>query len=46
YHRLDAAERALGEVEGRERKKIATREGMLAEARALACSDAGGSPTA
>ena len=33
YHRLDAAERAAGAVEGRERVKIATREGMLAAAR-------------
>ncbi|RBP62336.1 hypothetical protein DFO66_1151, partial [Brevibacterium sanguinis] len=39
YHRLDAAERALGEVEGRERKKIATREGMLAEARTQVGAD-------
>src|SRR5699024_12834053 len=34
YHRLEAAEKALGEAEGRERVKIATREAMLAEARA------------
>lgn len=33
YHRLEAAEKALGEAEGRERVKIATREEMLAEAR-------------
>ncbi|GAA0036456.1 MULTISPECIES: FAD-dependent oxidoreductase [Brevibacterium] len=33
YHRLDAAERAAGALEGRERVKIATREGMLAAAR-------------
>src|SRR5699024_6947310 len=32
YHRLEAAEKALGEAEGRERVKIATREAMLAEA--------------
>ena len=33
YHRLDAAERAAGALEGRERVKIATRERMLAAAR-------------
>ena len=33
YHRLEAAEKALGETEGRERVKIATREEMLAQAR-------------
>ena len=33
YHRLESAEKSLGEAEGRERVKIATREGMLAEAR-------------
>ncbi|WP_309130430.1 FAD-dependent oxidoreductase [Brevibacterium sp.] len=33
YRLLEAAEIALGEAEGRERKKIPTREGMLAEAR-------------
>lgn len=33
YHLLEAAEKALGEPHGRERIKIATREGMLAEAR-------------
>ena len=33
YHRLEAAEKQLGEPHGRERIKIATREGMLAEAR-------------
>ncbi|SMY02358.1 hypothetical protein BSP239C_03335, partial [Brevibacterium sp. 239c] len=32
-HRVESAEKALGEAEGRERVKIATREGMLAEAR-------------
>uniref|UniRef100_UPI001D01F5D9 hypothetical protein n=1 Tax=Brevibacterium sp. FME37 TaxID=2742607 RepID=UPI001D01F5D9 len=30
---MESAEKALGEAEGRERVKIATREGMLAEAR-------------
>ncbi|MCT1549216.1 FAD-dependent oxidoreductase [Brevibacterium casei] len=33
YHRVEAAEKAAGEVRGRERVKIATREGMLAAAR-------------
>ncbi|GAA1943371.1 hypothetical protein GCM10009689_25800 [Brevibacterium antiquum] len=33
YHRLETAEKALGEAEGRERVKIATREAMLREAR-------------
>ncbi|MDN6373753.1 MAG: pyridine nucleotide-disulfide oxidoreductase, partial [Brevibacterium aurantiacum] len=33
YHRLEAAEKALGEAEGRERVKLATREAMLREAR-------------
>ncbi|MCM1013451.1 MULTISPECIES: FAD-dependent oxidoreductase [Brevibacterium] len=33
YHRVEAAEKAAGEAEGRERVKIATREGMLAAAR-------------
>ncbi|WP_453985749.1 FAD-dependent oxidoreductase [Brevibacterium casei] len=33
YHRVEAAERAAGESRGRERVKIATREGMLAAAR-------------
>ena len=33
YHRLDAAERAAGALEGRERVKTATRERMLAAAR-------------
>ncbi|MDN5807894.1 MAG: FAD-dependent oxidoreductase [Brevibacterium sp.] len=33
YHRLEVAEKSLGEAEGRERVKIATREAMLAEAR-------------
>ncbi|MEY9260129.1 ferredoxin--NADP+ reductase [Brevibacterium epidermidis] len=40
YHRLEAAEKALGETEGRERVKIATREAMLAEARAHLTADA------
>lgn len=41
-HILDhqAAEKALGETEGRERVKIATREAMLAEARAHLTADA------
>ena len=38
--RLDAAEKALGEAEGRERVKTATREAMLAEARAHLTADA------
>ncbi|NJC58269.1 FAD-dependent oxidoreductase [Brevibacterium marinum] len=33
YHRVEVAEKVLGEAQGRERVKIATREGMLAEAR-------------
>ena len=33
YHRVESAEKAAGEVEGRERIKLATREEMLAEAR-------------
>ncbi|MYM18498.1 FAD-dependent oxidoreductase [Brevibacterium sp. 5221] len=33
YHLLEAAEKAAGEPHGRERIKIATREGMLAQAR-------------
>jgi ferredoxin--NADP+ reductase len=41
YHRLEAAEKALGEAEGRERVKIATREAMLAEARAHLTAEAG-----
>ncbi len=40
YHRLEAAEKALGEAEGRERVKIATREAMLAEARAHLTAEA------
>jgi ferredoxin--NADP+ reductase len=39
YHRLEAAEKALGEAEGRERVKIATREAMLAESRAHLTAD-------
>src|SRR5699024_3378467 len=41
YNRLEAAEKALGEAEGRERVKIATREDMLAEARAHLTAEAG-----
>lgn len=33
WHRLDAAEKAAGEAEGRERKKIVEREDMIAHAR-------------
>jgi ferredoxin--NADP+ reductase len=40
YHRLEAAEKALGEAEGRERVKLATREAMLAEARAHLTAEA------
>ena len=36
----EASEKALGEAEGRERVKIATREAMLAEARAHLTADA------
>ncbi len=32
WHRLDAAERALGEAEGRERKKIVEWEDMVRHA--------------
>ncbi|GAA1535269.1 MULTISPECIES: FAD-dependent oxidoreductase [Brevibacterium] len=44
YHRVETAEKALGEAEGRERVKIATREGMLAEARSHLQAEAVGQP--
>ncbi len=40
YHLLDAAERAAGEPEGRERIKLATREAMMDAARAAVHSEA------
>ncbi|MGO2037994.1 MAG: FAD-dependent oxidoreductase [Brevibacterium sp.] len=46
YHRLEAAEKAAGEAEGRERVKIATREGMLAEARGHVSNEPAGQPAA
>src|SRR5699024_11707296 len=36
FHRLEDAERALGEPQGRERVKIPTRDGMLEHSRRLA----------
>ncbi|WP_349827298.1 FAD-dependent oxidoreductase [Brevibacterium litoralis] len=36
YHRIEAAEKALGEPQGRERVKLATHEAMVAAARAMA----------
>ncbi|HLR45433.1 MAG TPA: FAD-dependent oxidoreductase [Brevibacterium sp.] len=36
FHRLEVAERALGEPQGRERVKIPTRDGMLEHSRRLA----------
>ncbi|MDN5793425.1 MAG: pyridine nucleotide-disulfide oxidoreductase, partial [Brevibacterium aurantiacum] len=44
YHRVETAEKALGEAEGRERVKIATREGMLAEARSHLQAEAASQP--
>ncbi|WP_231445898.1 FAD-dependent oxidoreductase [Brevibacterium zhoupengii] len=44
YHRVESAEKALGEAEGRERVKIATREGMLAEARSHLQAEAASQP--
>ncbi|GAB3041862.1 FAD-dependent oxidoreductase [Sediminivirga luteola] len=41
YHNLDAAERALGEPQGRERVKIATRAGMVDAARQAAAERLG-----
>ncbi|MDN5805956.1 MAG: FAD-dependent oxidoreductase [Brevibacterium sp.] len=44
YHRVETAEKALGEAEGRERVKIATREEMLAEARSHLQAEAASQP--
>ena len=44
YHRVETAEKALGEAEGRERVKIATREGMLSEARSHLQAEAASQP--
>src|SRR5699024_9903204 len=44
YHRVEAAEKAAGEAEGRERIKLATREAMLEEARGHVTAETVGQP--